>query len=214
LFDRSEVVVVGIDVGGPRKGFHAVALRGDHYLTKFADCDAVSVAAWSRQIGAKVIGIDAPCRWSSTGRARSAERSLAREHITSFATPTEAIARSRPFNVWMLNGFELYRAIEQDYPLFNANSIISDPLCFETFPQAVACSLAGKIVSAREKRTIRRKLLRNAGIDTSDLTNIDIVDAALCALTAHYFLNGNVKTYGDDVEGFIVVPLSMERVVK
>ncbi len=40
----------------------------------------------------------------------------------------------------------------------------------------------------------------------SFLTNIDTVDAALCALTALYFLNGSIKTYGDDVEGFIVVP--------
>jgi hypothetical protein len=32
--------VVGIDVGGPRKGFHAVALRDGGYLDKFASPDA------------------------------------------------------------------------------------------------------------------------------------------------------------------------------
>ncbi len=49
---------------------------------------------------------------------------------------------------------------------------------------------------------------------TSDLTNIDTVDAALCALIACYFLSGNVKTYGDVVEGFIVVPAIIEVQVR
>ncbi len=89
----------------------------------------------------------------------------------------------------------------------------SGPLCFETFPQAVTCALAGEIVPARKKSVKRRELLRNAGIDTSDLTNIDSVNAALCALTARYFLSGNVKTYGDDAEGFIVVPAILEGLV-
>ncbi len=67
---------------------------------------------------------------------------------------------------------------------------------------------------ARKKSVKRRELLRNAGIGTSDLTNIDTVDAALCALIACYFLSGNVKTYGDVVEGFIVVPAIIEVQVR
>jgi predicted nuclease with RNAse H fold len=212
VFDKCEIVI-SIDVGGPRKGFHAVALRGAHYLTKVADIDASSVAAWSRQMGAKVIGIDAPCCWSSTGRARSAERALASEHIFSFATPTEAVAQSRPFNAWMLNGAELYRILEPHYPLFDGGNITSGQNCFETFPQAVACALAGEIVSARRKGIVRRDLLKRAGMDISMLTNIDTVDAALCALTAHYLLNGHVKMYGDSREGLIVVPASENKLV-
>ncbi len=63
---------------------------------------------------------------------------------------------------------------------------------------------------------LERKALEGANcyamraFDTSDLTNIDTVDAALCALTARYFLSGNVKTYGDDVEGFFVIPAIIE----
>jgi predicted RNase H-like nuclease len=79
-------------------------------------------------------------------------------------------------------------------------------VCFETFPHAVACALAGKKLSARDKRVDRRRLLGGAGIATDSLTNIDEVDAALCALTAHHFLAGTFKAYGDDVEGYIVVP--------
>jgi predicted nuclease with RNAse H fold len=159
-------------------------------------------------MGARIVGIDAPCRWSATGRSRSTERALAAEGIFSFATPTQDAATSKPFYRWMLNGAELYRIIERHYPLFNGHNASSGSICFETFPHAVACALAGKLVSARQKSTIRRKLLRTAGMDTSELTNIDTVDAALCALTAHCFLTGNIKTYGNAAEGFIVVPES------
>jgi len=47
---------------------------------------------------------------------------------------------------------------------------------------------------------------RPSAIDTEPLTNIDSVDAALCALTAHHFLAGSFKTYGDPETGLIVVP--------
>ncbi len=107
----------------------------------------------------------------------------------------------------MLAGAELYRLlVKSRYRLFDERNAASSPVCFETFPQAAACSLAGKIVSAKRKGVVRRKLLRTAGIDTAPLTNIDVVDAALCALTAHSLMAGNFKTYGDDREGFIVVP--------
>lgn len=198
--------VVGIDVGGPRKGFHAVALRGGVYFDKFDASDPNSVAGWCRAIHAQIIGIDAPCRWSITGRARRAERELADERIFSFATPTRQSAENRDFYRWMLNGAELYRLLEKDYPLFNGRKPTTMPTCFETFPQAVACALAGKIVSAKQKRVVRRDLLREARIDTTPLTNIDMIDAALCALAANHLLTGNIKTYGDVVEGFIVVP--------
>ncbi|GEM_PF-4127682 len=40
----------------------------------------------------------------------------------------------------------------------------------------------------------------------STLANIDFVDAALCALTAERFLLGKTISFGDQAEGFIVVP--------
>ncbi len=105
----------------------------------------------------------------------------------------------------MLNGAELYRLIEPHFPLFSGRTPLG-LVSFETFPQAIACSLAGTIVSAKKKRVIRRELLHKAGIDISALTSIDYVDAALCGLTAHYLLTGRFKTYGDQTDGIIVVP--------
>jgi predicted RNase H-like nuclease len=88
------------------------------------------------------------------------------------------------------------------------NISITPPACvaITAFPQAIACALAGKIVSAKQKRAIRRALLIQANIDASKLTNIDQIDAALCALAAHQFAHGNFKPYGDTKDGFIVVP--------
>jgi hypothetical protein len=58
-----KIIVAGIDVGGPRKGFHAVALSGETYLGKFESSHAAEVAAWCRQIGACVVAIDASSKW-------------------------------------------------------------------------------------------------------------------------------------------------------
>lgn len=164
------------------------------------------VVDWCLQVGAHVIGIDAPCRWSSTGRARNAERDLAHARIFAFATPSRERAEGHAFYRWMLNGAQLFNLIEQHYPLFDGSIKVSGPVCFETFPQAAACALAGEIVSAKQKGTVRRKLLHQAGIDTAELSNIDVVDAALCALTAHNVQMGSFKSYGDAKEGFILVP--------
>ena len=199
-------VVVGIDVGGPSKGFHAVALRDGVYLEKFAALDAQPMARWCHEINAQVIGIDAPCRWSTTGRARRAERELAAEGVYAFATPNREVAENRNFYRWMLNGAALYKLIETHYQLFDGRNTALGRVCFETFPQAVACALAGKIVSAKQKRIVRRELLREARIDTTPLSNIDLIDAALCALAANHLLTGNIKIYGEATEGFIVVP--------
>lgn len=199
-------IVIGIDVGGPKKGFHAVALNAGGYWEKFATPDAASMVEWCRRIGARAVGVDAPCRWSLTGRMRPAERALAAEGIHSFATPSRAAAENRDFFRWMINGAELFRLLEARYPLFDGGNATSGPVCFETFPQAVACALAGKVVSAKRKSVVRRELLSEAGIATAPLTSIDTVDAALCALAAHYLLAGSYKTYGDATEGLIVVP--------
>ena len=76
----------------------------------------------------------------------------------------------------------------------------------DILPHAVACALAGRLLPARPKATTRRRMLREAGYDDGSLANIDFVDAALCALTADRFLLGRTVSFGDQAEGFIVVP--------
>lgn len=106
----------------------------------------------------------------------------------------------------MRNGADLYRHIMLHYRLFDGQYSTSSPVCFETFPHGVACALAEAILSAKHKCSDRRRLLREAGLSIDSLTNIDMVDAALCALAAHHLMAGTIKTYGDAEEGLIVVP--------
>lgn len=202
------LIVAGIDVGGLRKGFHAVALRNGAYHDQCASRSTSDVAAWCRRIGATVIAVDAPCRWSITGRARPAERELGDVDIGSFATPTreKAVAHATNHFGWMLNGADLFRELETSHPLFVGTRADPGPICLETFPHAVACALAGKILSAKDKRQDRRQRLLSAGVDVKALTSIDRIDAALCAVAAQYFADGNFQEYGEAETGVIVVP--------
>ena len=201
--------VVGIDVGGERKGFHAVALRGLAIAGQLASRDPREIADWCRALEAQAVGVDAPCRWSITGGSRLAERALMNAGIACFSSPRREVAIAHPRNYygWMLRGEALFAELEQSHRLFDAGQrSVHGPVCFETYPQAIACVMAGERVPARNKGVIRRRLLAQAGLDLATLTHIDWVDAALCALAARACLKGRIKVYGGGVEGCIVVP--------
>ncbi|MBH0205324.1 MAG: DUF429 domain-containing protein [Nitrospira sp.] len=201
-------IVVGVDVGGLKKGFHAVALQDGHYREQFSTIIPNEIAAWCRKLKASVVGIDAPCRWSLTGRARPCERALAAEGLFTFATPSQAKGEAHPFYQWMVKGADLYRCLAPDYQLYNGQQSISGQVCVETFPHAVACALARKTLSAGQKKADRSRLLHEAGVSTAALTNLDWIDAALCALAAQHLKAGTFTSYGDAAEGFIVVPIA------
>jgi hypothetical protein len=95
------------------------------------------------------VGIDAPCRWGATGRARVAERELMKEKLWCFSTPTAEKAISHPKNYygWMLAGAEAFKAMERTHRLY-AGQLTGDRVCFETFPHAVSCAMSGKHVAA------------------------------------------------------------------
>jgi predicted nuclease with RNAse H fold len=209
--NKEHISVVGIDVGGSKKGFHAVALRNGSFMSRHSSSSASSIVTWIEKVDAWAIGIDAPCKWSKTGRARRAERDLMRIGIWCFSTPTQAIAEAHRCNHfgWMLNGMLLYNLLSNRYQLFSGTFVQEEKVMFETFPQAIACMLAGKIASAKNKGPVRRELLARCGIDTSHFENIDYVDAALCALAASRLIEGRVQMFGEIDTGLIVVPLPL-----
>ena len=200
--------VIGIDVGGERKGFHAVAFQNGTFVATLAHTDPAVIVSWCRQLKAVVVAVDAPCGWSAGGTSRLAERSLAigGNKISCFATPTRALANRSNFYKWVFNGERLYRQLAKHYVLFDG-SRRAGQACFETFPHAVVCALAGRVVAARPKRETRRNALRQRGYDVGSLTNVDFVDAGLCAVTAAAFARGSYRLFGEKNEGFIVVPM-------
>ena len=141
--------VAGVDVGGAKKGFHAVALRERQILAKLRTYSAAAVADWCREQRASAVGIDAPCRWSLTGRRRPCERELAGLGLPCFSTPNQATGKVHPFYRWMVSGADLFQRLARDYRLYDGRMLLLGPLCFETFPQAIACSLTGKTLSAK-----------------------------------------------------------------
>lgn len=206
--------VIGIDVGGRRKGFHAVALRQGAYAGQLASGDVQELSQWCRlQMRAQLIAIDAPSRWSADDRARPCERELNALGIRCFASPTRAVALAHPSDYygWMLQGEALYAALEPSHPLL-LGLPPSGPACFETFPHAITWMLLGGQARAAEKSRQRRTLLQRFGIDTTPLTSIDRIDAALCALAAHQVgIGGDCQVCGEAESGLIVVPHSLSN---
>lgn len=200
------MIAIGIDVGGTRKGFHAVALQGGKHIAHTASCEIDTIVHWCLKLHADAVGVDAPCCWSHDGRARTAERELLAKRISCFSTPTRDRAEQHPKDYfgWMRNGARLYAALQSHYALFDGGEVRA-PVCFETFPHAIACELSGEVVRKKD-RTRRRDILEAAGIATAQLTNADLRDAALCALAAHALLRCEFVQYGDKDDGLIVVP--------
>ena len=214
--------VVGVDVGGQRKGFHAVALTDGQYADRCATADVGKLVAWCRNVHATVIAVDAPSRWSTDGRARLAERQLMARGIWCFSTPTrkQAKERERQHSLgkatnhygWMLRGEELFQALERTHPLCSGLPASGHRCCFETFPHDITWHLTAGKADATRKRSQRRDLLEKAGIDLAKLTNIDLVDAALCALAAQHFVSdgGKCLSYGEQDTGLIIVPKTLK----
>lgn len=212
------ITTVGIDVGGERKGFHAVALTGGEYLSHLSTRNVKELLQWCREtVRARVIAIDAPCHWSSDGHSRPGERELMKKGIWCFSTPTRATAEERKrlhglgkasnhFG-WMLSGKALFRALKHDFPISSKLPAVGEKCSFETFPHAITWHLRRGNADASKKRKQRRALLEQAGIDLTALTNIDFIDAALCALTAHHATTGRkCERFGEPNTGLIIVP--------
>jgi predicted nuclease with RNAse H fold len=196
--------VAGVDVGAGKKGFHLAILDG-HSAKCFHREKPTEVRDLCAGLG--VIAIDAPCGWacqsiSSTGRSRQAERDLkAHRGIQSFYTPTRAraVASEKSNYDWMFNGEELWRTLRH-HPIGGPVRLI------ETFPHGIACALRGQVLSARNKRRDRSRLLERLGYSLDTPASIDYLDATLCAHAAACFAQGKFEEFGNATEGCIVLP--------
>jgi predicted nuclease with RNAse H fold len=168
------------------------------------------MAAWCRdEIAAQVVAADAPCRWSAGPDGRAAERELLRRGIRCFLAPThrEALRHPAGFYDWMLNGEKLFRALERTHPLCRALPRNGQRCCFETFPHAITWNLRGGKADVACKRAQRSALLRKYGVRTDLLTNMDWIDAALCALAADLLAtHAPMQFHGEARTGVIIAP--------
>lgn len=132
------------------------------------------------------------------------------KRIWCFSTPTreQAVGHRTNHFGWMLRGEALFRALEDEFPLCRELPAAGRKCCFETYPHAITWHLRGGNADASQKRKQRRALLEQAGIDLTKLTNIDLIDAALCALTAYHIARGETcVSFGEPNTGLIIVPI-------
>ncbi len=200
-------IVAGIDVGGKKKGFHVVVLRGPTILGVKVTSDPREVVRWCSELGVTIVAVDAPCGWTRgvERKSREAEAMLAQLGYSAHATPTRERALQSSFYEWMLNGEQLYQALGADYPLFRGE-YPTPRFCFETYPYLATCGYAGKRLKADDKNSDRRDIVRGAGLDDQAMRNIDYVDAAICALVACSVSIDYCIAFGSAEEGFILSP--------
>ncbi len=204
------MIVAGIDVGGARKGFHAVLLEGRRVVDQLNTSDEEALAQWC--LRADRIAIDAPCGWAQAGqRSRLCERQLLAAGMHCFATPTReaALASRSNFYGWMLRGEALYSAL-QGHGLMIARDTqdLEGRCCFESFPHGVTIALSPQLeVKSALKLEQRSALIERFGVSRCGLSSIDWIDAAVCALFAELLADGfPVAVYGEPDTGLLVLP--------
>jgi len=99
----------------------------------------------------------------------------------------------KAFYGWMKVGFAAFDIADgEGYGRYRERDVLHAAI--EVFPYGSAVALAGYLPagkpSAREKKRWRSEVLTNAGVDIQRLTTIDLVDAALAALTGIRALSG------------------------
>jgi predicted RNase H-like nuclease len=200
------VRALGIDVG-VGKGLDLVLL--DERLTPLRIVSRVGLERLGtllEELRPDVIAIDAPPAWAPAGRSRLTERLLAEVNLHAFNTPSADHGSANAFYEWMETGFKVFGiAATHGYPRFQAG----DPRgkAMEVFPHASAAVLAGCLPpKGSRKKAWRERVLRAHDVVTHELTTADRVDAALCALTGLFALQGRRFAPGDPKEGVIVLP--------
>lgn len=182
--------VVGVDVGGRRKGLHAAARRLDspevRWLAAAADGEALVRALLSAGIHPAVVAIDAPPRGTRWGEpTRSAERALHRQGYRIQWTRRAG----EPVPEWMEVGAELWATLSHAFP---------EARLVETFPTAVSDRLDRaetvlplRLLVGRERRVAMK----------------DWIDAVLALDVAARMANDAVEWFGDvdDPDGRIAV---------
>jgi predicted nuclease with RNAse H fold len=198
---------VGVDVAEERKGLDLVALdawRGVlrcHQRLKVADVVSIVLD----DLRPDVVCIDSPSGWSTSGRSRVSERQLASIGIQSFRTGADP--GDHPFYAWMRVGIEIFHELGPTYPLYRGGPV--QGTAAEAFPNASAALLTGRLRARHETKIhVRRQVLNQQGVSTAKLTTLDLIDAALCALTGLIGLSGGHSAIGDPDEGMILLPVA------
>ena len=188
--------VVGVDVGGRRKGFHACAIRGAEVVAGPEQIgDVAGAAAWIAAREPAVVALDSPVTCAPPGeRSRPDERALNRAVCGIRWTPERSELAGNPYYEWVEHGLELYAAL--------AAAGIDRERTIEVFPTAAWTIWAGPR-DGRPRGAWSADTLADlglGGVPDRHLTQDDR-DAIAAALTARLHAEGRTQAFGE-----IIVP--------
>jgi predicted nuclease with RNAse H fold len=195
------VVWVGIDIGGPNKGFHMAAVDAAGLVAGPERVIAVEdVVSLVGQLEPAVVALDSPRSYALPGATRRAsERLFADRKICGIRwTPNEervvaAQQAGSSYYEWIVNGARLYEALDAAAGSWEV---------IECFPTASWSVWAGP-------RSGRRAAWTRRGLEALAISNLptrrlnqDDRDAIAAALTARLYAEGGTETFGNE----LVVP--------
>jgi predicted nuclease with RNAse H fold len=152
------------------------------------------------------VAIDSPPAWGRAGGSRQAEAALRRLGIQSYGTPSDPQKQEHRFFGWMKSGMAAFAVCEKaGFPRYHEGSVHGT--AFEVFPHATSVVLSGALPPrGSSKKDWRSAVLRARGVELAQLTSLDLIDAALAAITGLLALRGEFVALGDPEEGTIVLP--------
>lgn len=165
----------GVDVGGRRKGLHAVVVdtrqvrAGPERLRRAEDA-----VEWLRRHSPRLVAVDGPRATAPDGsRSRPEERRLATAICGIRYTPERSLLEGNPYYEWIAVGLELYVALER-----------AGLAAIECFPTASWTRWAGPRATAT-RAVWSRRALAGLGLDgVPPRLGQDGRDAIAAALTA------------------------------
>jgi predicted nuclease with RNAse H fold len=181
---------LGVDVGGPGKGFD-VALIDERRLLRLerrqSRDDVVAIVQAERPA---VVAIDSPRSCACAGAStRDCELALNRAVCGIRWTPDESHVRVNPHYRWIVEGLTLYAALDGS-------------MTIEVFPTASWTRWIGRRACSRAAWTSAG--MKELGLaDLPARTNQDQRDAIAAALTARQHSQGATESFGE-----IVVPVA------
>jgi predicted nuclease with RNAse H fold len=185
---------LGVDVGGPRKGFDVALVDSVRVISLAGGLDAAAVCSLVDASRPALVGIDSPCRCAPDGEtSRKDERLLARAVCGIRWTPDAArVHGGGSYYSWIVEGLRLYALLAER----GVHAV-------EVFPTASWTRWHGAR-DGRPRSDWTREALSALGLDgVPGRTNQDQRDAIAAAVTARQHTAGATERFGD-----IVVPVS------
>lgn len=183
----------GVDVGGPRKGFHVAVVDGGRLLAGPVRLkEPKDVVEFLREWKPRGVAVDSPRSPAPDGQlSREGERRVAREVCGIRYTPDRrGLEANRTYYGWVLHGLDLYAALTSAQ--FRA---------IECFPTASWTRWAGPRGKAPRSQWSRGALDRLGLANVPARVGQDGRDAIAAAMTAYADEKNCVDRFGD-----IVVP--------